>query len=122
MFPEIGISLFNNNNNIKKSYRSSSTSFKVIIENISSKLGSRLANCGNTLELRVLTQLHHENIIINTLQDIYVSKWSTMAAKDKQARQEQDKNWFRQRKPNGNENEWGPMFKNKAHFSDMHLC
>lgn len=55
-------------------------------------------------------------------QDIYVSKWSTMAAKDKQARQEQDKNWFRQRKPNGNENEWGPMFKNKAHFSDMHLC
>ncbi len=30
-----------------------------IIENLESFLGSRLANCGNILELQVLTQLHH---------------------------------------------------------------
>lgn len=46
-----------------------------------------------------------------------------MAGKNDQAsHKEQNKDWFRQRKPNGNENEWGPMFKNKAHFTDMHFC
>mgnify|MGYP000566008061 CR=1 FL=1 len=56
-------------------------------------------------------------------QDAYVSKWSKMAGKNDQAsHKEQNKDWFRQRKPNGNENEWGPMFKNKAHFTDMHFC
>jgi hypothetical protein len=28
-------------------------------ENLATSLGSRLGNCGNTLELKVLTQLHH---------------------------------------------------------------
>ena len=58
MCPEIGIPLFNN----KKYHYQLATSLVILevnIENISSQLGSRLANCGNKLELRVLTQLHH---------------------------------------------------------------
>ena len=33
----------------------------VDVENLNSFLGSRLGNCGNILELQVLTQIHHVN-------------------------------------------------------------
>ncbi|KAG8234767.1 hypothetical protein J437_LFUL006599 [Ladona fulva] len=98
-------------------------------KNLSTSKGSRLGNSGNRLELQVLTQLTSAEMVQGEKQMSYSLPCSTRSPDSRKAgyesvqKLEQKKMKEQQEKDNKNKyGSWGPTFKNREHFVNMHHC